>query len=77
MKWQRRALYYKGRAYLILDSVEEAQKAADDIEELVEKGTNKKDIRYAHHLLGLMELKRKNNDKAVDLFKKAVSLLPY
>jgi len=77
MKWQRRALYYKGRAYLILGSVDEAQKAAEDIKELVERGTNKKDIRYAHHLLGLMELKRKNDDKATDYFTKAISLLPY
>jgi tetratricopeptide (TPR) repeat protein len=75
MKWQRRTLYYKGRAFLMMDSVEQAQKAADDIKELVEKGTNKKDIRYAHHLLGLIELKRKNNDKAIDNFKQAVSLL--
>ncbi|MBD3413670.1 MAG: protein kinase, partial [Candidatus Aminicenantes bacterium] len=77
MKWQRRTLYYKGRAFLIMDSIDGAQKAADDIKELVEKGTNKKDIRYAHHLLGLIELKRKNIDKAIDYFKEAVSLLPY
>jgi serine/threonine protein kinase/Tfp pilus assembly protein PilF len=76
MKWQRRALYCKGRAFLMMDSVDGAQKTADDIEELVEKGTNKKDIRYAHHLLGLMELKRKNDDKAIDYFKQAISLLP-
>ncbi|HZX10934.1 MAG TPA: protein kinase [Acidobacteriota bacterium] len=77
LKWQRRALYYKGRAFLMMDSVEEAQKAADDIKELVEKGTNKKDIRYSLHLLGLIELKRKNDNQAIDLFKEAISLLPY
>jgi len=77
LKWQRRILYYKGRAFLMMDSVEEAQKAADDIKELVEKGTNKKDIRYAHHLRGLIKLKRKNDDKAIDYFKEAISLLPY
>jgi tetratricopeptide (TPR) repeat protein len=77
LKWQRRALYYRGRAFLALNSVAEAQKAADGIEELVEKGTNKKDIRYAHHLLGLIELKKKNYAKAIDYFTEALSLLPY
>jgi serine/threonine protein kinase/tetratricopeptide (TPR) repeat protein len=76
LKWQRRALYYKGRAFLMMDSIEDAQKAADDIEELVEGGANKKDIRYAHHLLGLIKLKRKNYPKAIDYFIKAISLLP-
>jgi serine/threonine protein kinase/tetratricopeptide (TPR) repeat protein len=77
LKWQRRALYYKGRAFLAMDSVAEAQKAADGIEELVEKGTNKKDIRYSYHLLGLIELKKKNYSKAIDYFTEAFSLLPY
>jgi len=77
LKWQRRALYYKGRAFLNMDSIEDARKAAADIEGLVDKGANKKDIRYAHHLLGLIELKRKNYDKAIDYFTQAISLLPY
>jgi serine/threonine protein kinase/tetratricopeptide (TPR) repeat protein len=77
LKWQRRALYYRGRAFLAMNSFAEAQKAADGIEELVEKGTNKKDIRYSQHLLGLIELKKKNYSKAIDHFTEAFSLLPY
>jgi len=77
LKWQRRALYYKGRAFLEMDSIEDARKAAADIEGLVDKGANKKDIRYAYHLLGLIELKRKNDDKAIEYLTKAISLLPY
>ncbi|MGM0467086.1 MAG: tetratricopeptide repeat protein, partial [Acidobacteriota bacterium] len=77
LKWQRRALYYKGRAFLAMDSFEDAQKAADSIRELVEKGTNKKDIRYTHHLLGLIELKKKNYPRAIDYFTQAITLLPY
>jgi serine/threonine protein kinase/Tfp pilus assembly protein PilF len=77
LKWQRRVLYYRGRASLALNSVAEAQKAADGIEELVEKGTNKKDIRYSQHLRGLIELKKKNYSKAIDYFTEAFSLLPY
>jgi len=77
LKWQRRALYYKGRAFLAMHSVEDAQRAADGIKELVEKGTNKKDIRYHHHILGLIELMRKNYSKAIEYFTQAISLLPY
>jgi len=77
LKWKRRALYYKGRAYLMMDSIEDTRTAAADIEALVDQGANKKDIRYAQHLLGLIELKRKNYAKAIDYFTQAISLLPY
>jgi len=77
LRWQRRALYYKGRAYLALNSVEDAQNAANGIKELVEKGVNKKEIRYFHHLLGLIELEKKNYSRAIAHFKEAISLLPY
>ncbi len=77
LRWQRRLLYYKGRAYLALNSFEEAQKPADSIKELVEKGANKKEIRYYHHLLGLIELEKKNYSRAIGYFKEAISLLPY
>jgi tetratricopeptide (TPR) repeat protein len=77
LKWQRRALYYKGQAFLEMNSAAEARKAADIIRELVDEGTNKKDIRYCNHLLGLIELERKNYSKAIEYFTEAISLLPY
>jgi serine/threonine protein kinase/Tfp pilus assembly protein PilF len=77
LRWQRRALYYKGRAFLVMNSIGEAQKAANDIKELVEKGANKKEMRLYHHLLGLVELEKKNYLKAIEYFKEAVSLLPH
>ncbi len=77
LRWQRRALYYKGRAYLALRSLEDAQKAADGIKELVEKGANKKEIRYFHNLLGLIELEKENYSRAIAYFKEAISSLPY
>jgi tetratricopeptide (TPR) repeat protein len=76
-RWQRRALYYKGRAYIALHSFEDAQKAANGIKELVEKGANKKEIRYFHHLLGLIELEKGNYSRAIAYFKEAISSLPY
>jgi serine/threonine protein kinase/Tfp pilus assembly protein PilF len=77
LRWQRRALYYKGRAYVALHSFEDAQSAADGIKELVENGANKKEIRYYHHLLGLIELEKKNYSRAIGYFKEALSSLPY
>ncbi len=75
-RWLRRVLYYRGRALLATNALEDARKAANGIEELVEKGVNKKEIRYSHHLLGLIELERKNYSRAIEYFREAISLLP-
>jgi len=77
LKWQRRAFYCRGRAFLAMSSVEDALKAAEAIKELVDKGTCKKDMRYYLHLLGMIEFERKNYSKAIEHFSEAVSLLPY
>jgi tetratricopeptide (TPR) repeat protein len=77
LNWQRRALYYKGRALLAMNSAEGAQKTANDIKELADKGVNKKEIRLYHHLMGLVELEKKNYAKAIENFNEAISLLPY
>lgn len=76
LRWQRRALYYQGRALLAMNSAEDAQKAANTIKELVDKGANKKEIRLYHHLIGLVELEKKNYPRAIESFNKAISLLP-
>ena len=57
--------------------MDEAQRAAAELKELIESGLNKKAIRYYHHLLGMIELKRKNFSKAVEFFKRGISLLQY
>jgi len=71
------SLHYKGIAYLEMKSMDEAQRAAAELKELIESGMNKKAIRYYHHLLGMIELKRKNFSKAVEFFKRGISLLHY
>jgi serine/threonine protein kinase/tetratricopeptide (TPR) repeat protein len=71
------SLYYKGIAYLEMKSMDEAQRAAAELKELIESGMNKKAIRYYHHLMGMIELKRKNFSKAVEFFKRGISLLHY
>ena len=71
------SLHYKGIAYLEMKSMDESQKAAVELKELIESGMNKKAIKYYHHLLGMIELKRENFSKAVESFKRGISLLQY
>jgi tetratricopeptide (TPR) repeat protein len=71
------SLHYKGIAYLEMKSMDEAQRAAAELKELIESGMNKKAIRYYHHLMGMIELKRENFSKAVEFFKRGISLLQY
>jgi len=71
------SLHLKGIVYLEMKSMTKAHRAAAELKELIESGINKKAIRYYHHLMGKIELKRKNFSNAVELFKKGISLLKY
>jgi tetratricopeptide (TPR) repeat protein len=71
------SLYNKGIAHLEMKSMDEAQRTAAELKELIKSGMNKKVIRYYHHLMGKIELKRENFSKAVEFFKRGLSLLQY
>jgi tetratricopeptide (TPR) repeat protein len=71
---QRQALYLKTRVLIGMNSMDRAQKAADELKEMTEKGLFKKAIRYHHHLLGLMELERKRYPQAIKYFDSARAL---
>lgn len=73
---QRQILHYKGLAYLEMDSVDEAQKTADELRMLIEEGMMKKHIRFYLHLLGRIELKKDNIPEAIEYFKEAISYMP-
>jgi serine/threonine protein kinase/Tfp pilus assembly protein PilF len=75
--WQRQALHAKGIIYLEMKSINEAKRIAGELKELIEKGLNKKAIRYYYHLRGMIELKKENFSNAIEHFKKARSLLPF
>jgi tetratricopeptide (TPR) repeat protein len=77
LRWQRRALYLRGWAYVRMKSLSEAYKTADELKRLCDEGMNKKEIRLYYHLLGMVELEKKNYSKAIEYFQRAVSLLPY
>jgi len=73
---QREALYFKGRIYIEMKSMDEARRTADELGELIKKGKNRKSVRLYKHLLGLIELERKNFSRAIEHFKQALSLMP-
>lgn len=69
-------LHRKGHAYLEKRSLDEAQQTAKEIKESIEKLINKKLIRYYYHLIGMTELEKENFPKAIEYFRKAISLMP-
>ena len=70
-------LYLKGKAYLGLKSISDAEKTAEELRELIQDSLFKKMIRLHHHLMGMIEQEGENYPKAIDYFQKAISLLPY
>ncbi len=73
---QREAVYLKGRIFLEMESLDEAMGAADALKELIDGGLHEKAERYYLNLIGMIELKRKNFQMAIQYFKQAVALLP-
>ena len=57
--------------------MDKAHETAEELKELIEEGLNKKFMRNYYHLMGMIELERQNFSKAIEYFKKALSLLPY
>ncbi|UCC38338.1 MAG: protein kinase [Candidatus Aminicenantes bacterium] len=74
---QRFALFGKGRAYTEMKSITEAQRVADELKELIQKGLNKKEMRLYYNLIGRIALETKDIPRAIEEFKKAIALLPY
>jgi tetratricopeptide (TPR) repeat protein len=78
LNYQRNILYLKGLTYLELKNVPEAEKAAEELKAVNAKGMKKDvDIRIYDHLMGRIEIGKKNYDTAVGYLKKAVDSLPY
>ena len=74
--YQVRALHFKGLVYLRMKSINEAQHVAGELREFAEEGLNKNHIRFYYHLMGMIELEKEKFSRAVEYFKKAISLLP-
>ena len=72
---QIRILTAKGLAFLQMNAVEDALKAAGEIKKLAETGLRKKNIRYHRYLMGMIELERKNHAQAVRYLTQAADSL--
>ncbi|MFB0565535.1 MAG: tetratricopeptide repeat protein, partial [Candidatus Aminicenantaceae bacterium] len=75
--FQINALFIKGLILLEENSVDEAQKAADQIKSLVEEGFQKKYARFYLLLMGKIELKENNLAESTKYFNEALSLEPH
>jgi serine/threonine protein kinase/Tfp pilus assembly protein PilF len=73
--WQVRTLYGKGITLLQMKELVEASKMAEDIRKLAQTSLNRKLIRYPLHLLGLIELEKKNYSQAIGYLTEAVDSL--
>ncbi len=74
---QRLALHYKGLAYLGMRSRSRAQRTAEELKTAIEGWAHQKEIRRYHHLMGLIELDKKNYPEAIKQLETALALLPY
>jgi len=74
---QRMALLVKTLAYLEMKLLDDAQRVANKLEDLIRKGMNQKLMRYFYLLMGMTELERENYSSAIEEFKTALSLLPF
>ena len=72
---QRGTLFSMGLTYLEMKSIDEAQKTADRLKQMIEQAMNKKLIRNYYSLKGMIELEKNNYSRAIEFFKKALPLL--
>ena len=74
---QRRALYLKGLVEVAMNALPEAVKTAAALRQRIEGGLNQKEIRFFHHLTGMIELTSGRLSQAIENFDQAISLLPH
>jgi tetratricopeptide (TPR) repeat protein len=74
---QIESYHLMGLIYVNMKSLDEAQRTADELRDLIDNWLNRKLMRYYYHLMGKIELEKANFSKAVGNFKKAIALLPF
>jgi tetratricopeptide (TPR) repeat protein len=60
-----------------MKSMEDAQRTADELKQVIDEGMNKKATRYHHLLTGKIELEKGNHSQAIEHLGNAVSLLSH
>ncbi len=74
---QRRVLYFKGLVEVAMNALGDARKTAAELRRQIERGLNRKEIRYYYHLGGMIEMANDNFNRAIEFFGEAISLLPH
>jgi len=70
----RRALCFKGLAYLQLNAIEESIQTAEELRVSLLDSPNPQDMHYYHHLRGMIDYKQGNFTEAIENFEKALTL---
>lgn len=74
---EKEDLLARGRLQAKMGAFEEAGRTADELESLVRRGLNKKDMRYCDYIRGLIELGKKKPLRAVVFFERACAGLDF
>jgi len=74
---QKADMTTKGLLQIEIRSYDEAKKTAEELRSLIEKGINKKEMRWYESILGLIELRKKSYHQAADLFGRACGRLDF
>ncbi len=72
---QRRLLHIKGITQVALNSLDEAEKTAGKLKNLIDSSMKQNTVRYYDHLKGKIEEAKGNSSSAIKSFEKAVSRL--
>ena len=59
-----------------LERFEDAQKLAEERKAAIEKGWNKKNMRFYFLMMGYLEMKKENFQEAIDYFEQAKAIMP-
>ncbi len=74
---KRNALHLRACTYIEMKALDKARETASELKQIIEKGLFKKAIRDHHHLMGLLEIERKNYPKAIEYMNSALALESY
>jgi serine/threonine protein kinase len=74
---QKRELFFKGSLQAEIGSFDEAQKTAEELRFLIEKGINTRELQNYEYILGLIELGKKNYRQAANFLSRACGRLFY
>jgi len=72
---QRMALHQKGVTYLEIGQTSDAQRVTQELKEIIEPSPIKYIMRTYYHLLGMIEIEKKNYAQAIEYFELGLALL--